>query len=290
MIKTVSINIQPNDKNSLPVIERIIDHLKSLKIRVLLPDYDIFKGGNFIQYIVDDELFLNESDMVIVVGGDGTILRSARCFAETNKPILGINRGRLGFLVEFSPDEVFDYLDDILSDKFRLSERSLLEVVHMRGDNELDRTIFMNDAVMSRGGFSRPIRIDLSIDKELLHSYSGDGLIVATPTGSTAYSLSAGGPIITPSVENIYIINPICPHALAIRPMIVSTKNTLKASIATDSDNLLLTLDGQVAIQIEAKDEILFRGSDKRVNLISHPTRNYYRTLREKLGWGGNLS
>jgi NAD+ kinase len=144
----------------------------------------------------------------------------------------------------------------------------------------------MNDAVISKGMLSRPIRIELEVDGNFLNSYIGDGLIISTPTGSTAYALSAGGPIVAPSSANVFLISPICPHSLSMRPMIFPASASLKARIVTDYKNLLLTIDGQESISIEGEDEIQIKRSDKKIRLITHPEKNYYDILREKLGWG----
>jgi NAD+ kinase len=288
MIRTAAINIRPNDTNSLALIKELIAFLEKNNITVLLPAFDILQNKDFNKYIVTDKEFTANSDLAIVIGGDGTFLRSARLFADTNTPLFGINRGRLGFLTEFSPEESLRHLGEVIRGNFNIATRAMLEVSLVRQKQELNRLSFINDAVISKGAFSRPIRIRLELDNILLNSYSGDGLIISTATGSTAYSLSAGGPIVMPSIDNIYILNPICPHTLAIRPMIIPSKMVLKARILSHFENLLLTIDGQEAIPIEGEDEILFRDSQKKIKLIPHPERDYYNILREKLGWGKN--
>jgi NAD+ kinase len=288
MIKKVSINIRPNDQKSIPVLREVIDYLGNKGIAIQLPDYEFIRKSDLHSYIVKNDVYINSPDLIIVIGGDGTFLRTARLFADRMKPIVGINMGGLGFLIEFTPADIFTHLDDVLKGKFEVIERSMLEAAQFRDGKELVRMDFLNDAVMSKGAFSRLIRIELTINDQYLNSYAGDGLIIATSTGSTAYSLSAGGPIIAPSVDDIYIINPICPHALSARPIVVSNKMILRAKILTSIDNLVLTLDGQVAIQIEGGDEIMVWGSSKKVQMIAHPNRNYYEVLRQKLGWGKN--
>lgn len=288
-IKKISLTIRPDDKQSIPLIRDLIHFLSNEGISVHLPEIQIFQDEKLDKYICDEETFVQSADLIVVIGGDGTFLRTARQFCETDKLIFGVNRGRLGFLTEFSPNEAKAYLAEILKGRYHVKDRSMLEAIHVRDSCESQRIVFLNDAVISKGAFSRPIQLRLEIDDEFLNIYSGDGLIIATPTGSTAYSLSAGGPIVTPSVEDVYIINPVCPHMLGLRPMIVSSYKKLRARVITDFENLLLTIDGQVAIQIEGNDEILFKKSEKKVHLITHPERNYYDILRQKLGWGKNL-
>jgi len=288
MIKDVAINIRPNDRKSIPFVKRLIDFLQNIGTKIILPDYEIFHNEDLSNFVTCSNNFINLPDMVIVIGGDGTLLATARSFSTTKTPLLGINRGRLGFLTEFSPDEAFCNLDEIIKGNFKTTKRAMLDAIQMRKNTELSRFAFLNDAVISKGKKFRPITLQLELDNEFLDSYSGDGLIISTATGSTAYSLSAGGPIITPTIDNIFIINPICPHSLAVRPMIISTQNVLRIKISTHThiDNVILTVDGQEAIQIEKDDEILIKGTNKRVYLITHPKLNFYQILRQKLGWG----
>jgi len=287
MIKTVSINLRPDDNNSLDLINKLILFFQEEKIKILLPDYDIFnKNSSFKKFIVPKEKFIALSDLVIAIGGDGTFLRTSRLFIDQKKPIFGINRGTLGFLTEFSPEESIKHLKEIIKGNYKINERTVFEAVLLQNNREVKKISFINDAVISKGAFSRAIKINLEINDNICYSYSGDGLIISTPTGSTAYSLSAGGPIISPGADNIFLVNPVCPHSLSIRPMLLPANLTVKAKILTDIDNLLLTIDGQESMQIKGNDEILFRIIDKKIKLIAHPDKNFYLILKEKLGWG----
>ena len=286
MIKSVAINFRPDDDTSIPIVQEIIRLLEGKKLRIMLPDYSVIKYNNYSQYIVSVDEFVNTADLAVVIGGDGTFLRTARLFLSTGKPIFGINKGTLGFLCEFNPDEYLEYFEAALLEKYTVTERLVFEAIHFRNNCERNSICFLNDAVMSKGAFSRAIRLELEIDGDFLNSYSGDGLIIATPTGSTAYSLSAGGPIVTPSATNVFLINPVCPHSLSTRPMVIPASSVLKARIVSDFENLLLTIDGQEAIHIEGNDEVVFRKTKERVRLINHPNKNYYAILKEKLGWG----
>jgi NAD+ kinase len=283
-IKTVSVNLRPDDESSIGIIKELAGLFKSRGIKMLMQDSSIVRNCGFEGFIVSMEEFVEESDLVIVIGGDGTFLRTARLFSNTETPIFGINRGRLGFLTEFNPDEYLVHFENVLNGNYSEVERILIDAVY-KGSNGDRKICFLNDAVISKGAFSRAIRLNLEIDGIFLNSYSGDGLIISTPTGSTAYSLSAGGPIIIPT-ENVILLTPICPHTLAMRPMIFPVTSTLKAQVVTDVHNLLLTIDGQEAISINGGDEISFRQSDRKIKLIPHPDKNYYLILREKLGWG----
>jgi NAD+ kinase len=285
-IRSISINIRHDDASTLPLLAELIEFLRKKQVGILLPEYPMIGESRFGEFVADNERFINTADLIIAIGGDGTFLRTARQFVDTGKPIFGINRGRMGFLTEFGPDEYLQYLDEIFSGRYRMAERTLLSVTHRRQGKDTSTLCFLNDAVISKGSFSRAIRIELEIDGESLNAYSGDGLIVATSTGSTAYSLSAGGPIVVPSTKDVFILNPVCPHSLAMRSMVLPSTSVVKARILSEFKNLLLTIDGQEAIRIEGEDEVLFHHSDKKILLITHPKKNFYAILQEKLGWG----
>ena len=285
MIKTISINFRPDDEESLSIIERICLIADDRNIRVMLPDYPMLKDTVLKKYIAVSEEYLNRPDLVVSVGGDGTFLGSARMFIDSESPIFGINRGRLGFMTEFNPDEYEKHFENILLGNFTTAEKTVMEVVHNRKKGN-SSSYFINDAVISKGAFSRAIVTELYIDNIFFNKFSGDGLIISTATGSTAYSLSAGGPIISPAANGVCIINPVCPHSLATRPVVVPSSSVIKARILSEVTNLLLTIDGQEAIEFSCGDEILFREADKKMKLIIHPEKDFYHILREKLNWG----
>jgi NAD+ kinase len=252
---------------------------------VLLPSLRLIDASDLCGYVAPDSEFLSKPDFVVVIGGDGTFLRTARMFTETGRPIFGINRGRLGFLTEFNPHECFLFLADVLKGNFSVSERFVLEAVRMRGNEEISKYFCINDAVITKSVISRPIHLEIEIDSGYLNSYSGDGVIVSTPTGSTAYSLSAGGPIVVPGIDTVIVLSPICPHSLAARPMVLPASSVLRIRTLSAMQNLLLTIDGQEDIGI-GNDDIIIRSSEKTVKLIVHPDKNFYSIIREKLGWG----
>jgi len=286
MIKSVAINFRPDDEASMPLIRDLVDILTQRNVQALLPGYSLPDKYGMGKFTSREKSFAEKSDLVVAVGGDGTFLRTARMCVESGQPIMGINRGTLGFLTEFSPHEYREYFIDILEGRFSLGTRAVLKAVHLRNGKEQDSSYFINDAVLSKGAFSRAITVRLELDGEFLNCYSGDGLIIATATGSTAYSLSAGGPIISPMVNDVYLLNPVCPHSLGTRSMVIPAESQLKARIVTELKNLLLTIDGQEAIHIEGNDEVLFMTTNRKINLITHPKKNFYAILREKLNWG----
>ncbi|TFH41510.1 MAG: NAD(+) kinase [Chrysiogenales bacterium] len=286
MIRTVSINFRPDDGICALMLTRLVQFLEGEGITVLLPEYDIIRNDECYRLAVPFDRFVNSADLVIVIGGDGTFLRTARIFRETGCPLFGINRGRLGFLTEFSPDEYEPYLSGVLRGEYSAVERLVLEAAIFRNGKETESMSFLNDAVIHKGALMRPIRLDLEIDGNFLSSFTGDGLIMSTPTGSTAYSLSAGGPIINPVETSIFLLSPICPHSLAMRPVIIPASSRFCARVMSDYENLLLTIDGQEGIEINGNDEVLIRRSESNIKSITHPEKNYYSILREKLGWG----
>jgi NAD+ kinase len=285
MITTVSINFRVDDEGILPVLVEVVDFLEKKGRNVYLPDHDLIKDHNLSRLITDRKKCVQESDLIIVIGGDGTFLRTAREFAGTGTPVFGINRGRLGFLTEFNPDEYLPYLEETLEDRYQVSKRIVMEAQIIRNGAMTGSTSFINDAVISKGSFSRPIQIFLSVDGTFMTSYSGDGLIISTATGSTAYSLSAGGPIITPSVHD-YLMTPVCPHTLGLRPMVLADTSVLEARVRSSFQNLLLTIDGQEAMTMGEDDIIRFQKTDRCIRLVSHPEKSYQDILREKFGWG----
>ena len=286
MIRNASINFHPQDRASIPLIKDLIRFLIDHGITVCLPEYEILTKEGLSDYMKNDETLVNSADLVIAIGGDGTFLRTARLFSDMEKPIFGINRGRLGFLTEFSPEEYRDHLNLLLQGNYTITERITLEACLVKNNGEHVSLCFINDAVISKGALSRAITVEIEIDGLFVNSYSGDGLIIATPTGSTAYSLSAGGPIITPISSDVLALTPVCPHTLGMRPMIVPVSSVLKARIITDERSLMLTIDGQEAFSISGDDEILFKKSHKKICVVTHPDKNFYAILREKLGWG----
>lgn len=285
-IKDIAINFHPNDRASLPLLKELLDFIHTHKISAHLPDYGILRENGLEKYISPPDEFVSRADLIIAIGGDGTFLRTARMFSDSSQPIFGINRGRLGFLTEFNPEEYKPYLEQVLQGNISITERISLEARLIKKNGESIDLCFINDAVISRGALSRAITIEIEVDGLFLNSYAGDGLIVSTPTGSTAYSLSAGGPIITPVSTNVLLLTPICPHTLGMRPMILPVTSVLRAKIVSEERNLVLTIDGQDAYNVSGEDVIQFNRSEKKIYLITHPDKNFYAILREKLGWG----
>ncbi len=270
------------------VIPDLLDWLRQKHVDYIL-DAELLKYLKLSLSNKSDELRLlgDQCDVVLAFGGDGTILSTARKVGASGVPILGINLGgRLGFLAEVVIDELYDSLTDVLNQDYTILERLVLEAKIFQ--QELEKTCYaLNDVVMDRGGYSRVIRIEVFIDNEYLNTYLGDGIIIATPTGSTAYSLSAYGPILLPTLECM-IINPICPHSLGVRPVVIPDECEIRVVPHIEGKIVTLSVDGQVSQQFSKTEgvEIIIRKAKHKIKWIRHKNRTFYDLLRTKLNWG----
>jgi NAD+ kinase len=224
-------------------------------------------------------------DLVVVLGGDGTILAAARDTGSRGVPILGVNLGTLGFLAEVAPADLTVVLERVLRGDFQTVRRMRLHVRARRGDRELADALALNDAVITRGELSRLIDLESEADGVPVTTYHGDGLIVATPTGSTAYTLSAGGPILMPG-SRVFVVTPICPHALTQRPLVLSDDTRLQIRALPREGGARLTVDGQIGLALERGDVVTIEVSEHPVTFVASPFRTRFEVLREKLGWG----
>jgi NAD+ kinase len=226
-----------------------------------------------------------QSQLLLVLGGDGTLLAAARVAAPLGIPILPINMGSLGFLTSFKIEEMYPALEQVLAGRFSCSERVMLDVELHRDAEIIEHQVVVNEAVINKGALARMIDLQLTIDSDFVCRYRADGLIVATPTGSTAYSLSAGGPIVHPAVES-WIITPICPHTLSDRPVVVRDSSSIEVHLSGDTESVFLTLDGQTGIPMQAADVVRMRRAAERLRLIQPAQKSYFEILRNKLKWG----
>ena len=226
-----------------------------------------------------------EVDLFIVLGGDGTLLSVSRLVEERRTPILGINLGSLGFLTEVTRDETIPVLERLLAGELEVSERLRLDVIIRRDGVEVARYRVLNDLVINKGALARIIDMEAWVDDTYLTTFKADGLIVATPTGSTAYNLSAGGPIISPTLHCL-VISPICPHMLTNRPIIVSDEALIRIQVKFQDEEVALTADGQVGMPLHGGDVVEIRRSPHPTMLVISPTKDYFQILRTKLKWG----
>jgi len=225
-------------------------------------------------------------DIIIAFGGDGTFLSVARAVGKSGVPILGVNLGSLGFLAEVRTEELFIRLNDVINGNYDIIERMVLCA---RLVSKPDKQFFaLNDVVIDKGGSLRLIQIETYVDDTFLHTYVTDGLIVATPTGSTAYSLAAGGPIVIPTMK-VIIINPLCPHSLTVRPVVVPHNSVVRAVARAENSQVNLIIDGQIGCALKNGDAVEISAADYQVKWIATKQKNFYEVLRTKLNWGKEL-
>ena len=226
-----------------------------------------------------------QADLLIVLGGDGTLLSVARAAHPHNIPILAVNLGSLGFLAEISIDELYPTLENILAGKFEIENRMLLNACIWRNGEKVEDHNVLNDVVINKGAVARIISLQVLVNGQYMTSYRADGLIIATPTGSTAYSLSAGGPIIHPSMHTL-VLSPICPFTLTNRSILIPDQSIIQVKLAAEYDDVRVTLDGQEGYDMRAGDILKIKKTKTSLQLIRGPNKNYYQILRDKLHWG----
>jgi NAD+ kinase len=282
--KHIGLISRPRRSNLTAVVPALLDWLKARNIEVT---YDQETAGALPKPAKGHtrEAVASASDLLLVLGGDGTLLAAARVAAPKGIPILPINMGSLGFLTSFMLEELYPALDDILAGRLTISERVMLHVELHRAGKSFDKQSVLNEVVVNKGALARMIEVELMIDEVFVCRYRADGLIVASPTGSTAYSLSAGGPIVHPSVES-FIITPICPHTLSDRPVVVRDTSVIEMKLSAGTESVYLTLDGQKGIPMQQTDRVRISRAEKLLKLIQTPNKSYFEILRNKLKWG----
>lgn len=285
MIRTVGIIARPRREDIERVVPPLIAWLRAHGVKVICDD----EAGGCLGAPAGETLPRQElpgcSDLLIVLGGDGTLLSAARLSAARKVPILAVNLGGLGFLTTVSQDELYLILEEIFTDRHRVSERVMLEAKVIRAGNVFRRQIALNDAVLNKAALARIMDLELHVDGDYVTTYKADGLILSTPTGSTAYSLAAGGPIVYPIVE-AFVVTPICPHTLTNRPLVVPDSVKIEIAFQAGDEAVFLTLDGQVGIELEKGDHIVVQKAPERLHLVRPAKKTYFQILRNKLKWG----
>ena len=266
---------------------RIIDWLNSKKLKVCIEENMGKKIGKQ-ELDCPIEKFLKKVDLIISLGGDGTLLRAARLAAAENIPVFGVNLGGLGFLTQIGIDDLEKSLEKLYQEKYFLDERMMLTCSVERRGKEVKKFTALNDVVIGKGAFARIISLATYVNNNYVITYSADGLIVSTSTGSTAYSLSAGGPIVKPSINSI-ILTPICPHTLSARPFIISEDDQVKITLEVNEEEVMVTIDGQEGFALKPNDEVIIKKSDHKARLITFKEKSFYAILREKLRWSGQI-
>ena len=272
-----------DDEQVAELLHALVKHLTKAAIDVIAPaelahDLDVER--------VDETALAENADLVIAIGGDGTMLYAAKLAGGSDVPLLGINRGRLGFLADVSPDEMLASVDQIIDGQYAIEARLMLDAVIKRADGKQESAAALNDIVLQRRDTGRMLDVVASLDGHYANTHSGDGLIVATPTGSTAYSLSCGGPIVEPGLEAL-VIAPICPHTLTDRPIVIpSTRRIDLKILAREDTSAEVVVDGHSIGAIEPDDELSVALSPHRARLIHPPGYDFFDLLRSKLFWG----
>ena len=231
------------------------------------------------------EELAENADMIVVLGGDGTMISAARMVGDHEVLVLGINYGSLGYLTDFRIEEMTPAIEMILRGEYEIDPRVMLRAEHWRGDEKLDEGRVLNDVVINKAALARIIEIEMNLDGRFVNSFRADGLIVATPTGSSAYNLSAGGPIVYPSM-NAIVVTPICPFTLTNRPIVVPDVAEIELHLLNENEGVVLTLDGQIGHTLHSSDRVRIRKSRMPFLLVQPPNRNYFDVLRNKLKWG----
>jgi NAD+ kinase len=282
-VRRIGLILKREDSRIPLLLREVVPWLQSLGAEVFLDE------GSALQEpapcaILPTSQFVSSVDVVAVFGGDGTFLHAARIVASNGIPILGVNLGSLGFLAEVKIDEMRPALQNLMLGDYELEERMLLQVEVVRGDNALSRYLALNDAVINKGAIARIIDLEVTVNAQLVIVTRADGLIVSTPTGSTAYSLSAGGPILYPTL-GAFIVTPICPHTLTNRPVVVPDRAEVGICLLRGND-VMLTVDGQVGMTLEPGDRLAVRKAESSVRLVQPAGSTFFALLREKMKWG----
>lgn len=288
-IKRIGIVLKPHQRDALKTICELARWLAERGIELLGgPEIERerieHETGCSVTEVPQEQL-AEKVDLILVLGGDGTMIATARLVGKSEVPVMGVNYGGLGYLAEFRIEELYSALESIFEGNYRLEQRVTLSVELRRGEESVARKRVLNDVVINKSALARIIQIDAYMNQQFVNSFRADGLIVSTPTGSTAYNLSAGGPVIYPSMKAV-VITPICPFTLSNRPIVVPDESQIELRLRTENEEVALTLDGQVGFPLKVEDRVLISKSETTFNLVQPANRNYFEVLRDKLRWG----
>lgn len=289
MFKTIGLFGKSRDPDVDAAVSGLAEYLKYRDIRIVLgkTTADEITAGDSRGSL--DESDRESLDLAIVIGGDGTMLRVARSLAPHDTPLVGVNMGRLGFLTDIPLTEMYEDVGRILDGEYKTEQRMLLEVEVWKRDKLVKRDTALNDMVIGKGEFERLIELQIYVDGEFVTGIRCDGIITATPTGSTAYALSAGGPIMHPQLAAILLV-PVCPHTLSMRPIALKDSSVVDFILADESaDRAHLSFDGQIEYHFSGDEKVRIKRSDSTVKLARTLENNHYAALRSKLGWGDSI-
>ncbi len=282
-MKTFGIYAKRTSQAAVEVARELKVWLEQRGVQVLLERHLAADMG--IDAGVDAVKLPHMVECIIVLGGDGTLISVARDVGALDVPILGVNLGSLGFLTEITLDGLYEELERVLTGDFTVSNRMMLEAVIERGDEPAAHYQVLNDIVINKGALARIVDMEVWVDDHYLTTFKADGLIVSTPTGSTAYNLAAGGPIIYPGLHCL-VIAPICAHTLTNRPIIVSDESVIRIIMRIDEERVFMTADGQIGMALQAQDVVEIRKANMCTSLIKSASKEYFEVLRTKLRWG----
>jgi len=281
--KKIGVFCKPKAPSATDILGRLIPWLRKQNYHIFLDTGTAAIINETSSY--EKREISQQADLLIVLGGDGTLLSIARAAHPHNIPILAVNLGSLGFLAEISIDELYPTLENILAGKFEIENRMLLNACIWRNGEKVEDHNVLNDVVINKGAVARIISLQVLVNGQYMTSYRADGLIIATPTGSTAYSLSAGGPIIHPSMHTL-VLSPICPFTLTNRSILIPDQSVIQVKLAAEYDDVRVTLDGQEGYDMRVGDILEIKKTKTSLQLIRGPNKNYYQILRDKLHWG----
>lgn len=274
--------------NTGGVLKELLAYLKRRQLHVMLDKLSLATENLEEEYVERDALG-KSCDLIIIIGGDGTLLSAARSLVDYEVPLLGINLGRLGFLTDVAPHDLQQTLDKILEGEYQEEQRALLHARIIRDHQLVNESVAFNDVVVHTGSVARMIEFETYINGQFINVTRSDGLIVATPTGSTAYALSGGGPIVHPSLSALILV-PICPHTMSYRPIVVDAESRVEILVGEDNQALAqCTCDGQIDLGLKNGDKVVIEKTAHPIRLIHPPNYNYYGILRAKLHWGKRL-
>jgi NAD+ kinase len=280
-LKTFGLVVNINKKGVQELVGRISRWIQDKGCDFLLVD-DIAAALGFARFGVTLDELIERAQYILVLGGDGTMLWTARQVASAGTPVLGINLGHLGFLTEIDLHEILPALENIMEGKYRVEERMMLEATVFRQGRIVENSLGLNDAIITKGSFSRIIHLEAYIKNELVNNYYADGMIVASPTGSIAYSLSAGGPLVTPE-QDLLLMTPVCPHSLWARPVVIAPESEIKLVVMSNHGEVMLTMDGQHGFSLHQHDQVVIKRAAHKARFLRLLGRSFFEVLRNKL-------
>lgn len=283
-IKKIGVTSKPKKTEVREIVPPLIEWLRERQIESCID-----KETAATLEIREKSLTRNEMpaqvDLIVVLGGDGTLLATARALNRKPVPLLAVNLGGLGFLTVITTDELYPTLELAIAGDLHTERRVQIEAEIVRADEVIASYLALNDVVLNKGAIARVLDFDVWVDGRFISTYKSDGLIVSTPTGSTAYSLAAGGPVIAPTVP-AFIVTPICAHTLSNRPVVLPDSVTIEVAVKSQRESVYLTVDGQVGIALRSDDTVRIKRAASYVELIQSPHKSYFEILRQKLKWG----